>query len=60
MPEVSVVIPSLNEEKTIGNCIRKVKAMFEVHHIDCVVPNVLTLYTPPHFQNFLTIKHPFV
>lgn len=34
MPEVSVVIPSLNEEKTIGNCIRKVKAMFEVHHID--------------------------
>ncbi|KAF5417535.1 MAG: hypothetical protein C5S38_01550 [Candidatus Methanophagaceae archaeon] len=26
----------------------------------CVVPNVLTLYTPPHFQNFLTIKPPFV
>lgn len=34
MPDVSVVIPSLNEEKTIGNCITKVKAMFEAHHID--------------------------
>ena len=26
--EVSVVIPSLNEEKTIGVCIEKVKKVF--------------------------------
>jgi len=34
MPEVSVVIPSLNEEKTIGNCIAKVKEVFVENHID--------------------------
>jgi len=34
MPEVSVVIPSLNEEKTIGNCIAKVKEVFVENHIN--------------------------
>ena len=31
--EVSVVIPSLNEEKTIGICIEKVKKVFREHNI---------------------------
>ncbi len=34
MPEVSVVIPSLNEEGTIGRCIEKVKGVFNENHID--------------------------
>jgi glycosyltransferase involved in cell wall biosynthesis len=34
MPEVSVVIPSLNEEKTIGNCIEKVNDVFVENHLD--------------------------
>jgi len=34
MPEVSVVMPSLNEEGTIGRCIEKVKAVFNENHID--------------------------
>ena len=32
--EVSVVIPSLNEEKTIGICIEKVKKVFKEHNIN--------------------------
>lgn len=34
MVEVSVIIPSLNEEKTIGICIEKVKKVFEKYNID--------------------------
>jgi glycosyltransferase involved in cell wall biosynthesis len=34
MSEVSVVIPSLNEEGTIGRCIEKVKGVFNKNHID--------------------------
>lgn len=34
MPEVSVVIPSLNEEDTIGICIEKIKKIFKEHNID--------------------------
>jgi len=34
MTEVSVVIPTLNEEKTIATCINKVKKVFEDNNID--------------------------
>ena len=34
MPEVSVVIPSKNEEKTISACVEKLKKIFSDHHID--------------------------
>ena len=34
MPEVSVVIPSLNEEGTIARCIEKVKRVFNENHIE--------------------------
>jgi glycosyltransferase involved in cell wall biosynthesis len=34
MTEVSVVIPTKNEEKTIGLCIEKIKKVFTEHHID--------------------------
>ena len=34
MPEVSVVMPSLNEEGTIGRCIEKVKKVFDENHLD--------------------------
>ncbi len=34
MPEVSVVIPSMNEEDTIGICIEKVKKVFKDYNID--------------------------
>jgi len=34
MVDVSVVIPSLNEEKTIGICIEKVKKVFAEHNIN--------------------------
>ena len=34
MTEVSVVIPTLNEEKTIAICINKVKKVFEENNID--------------------------
>jgi glycosyltransferase involved in cell wall biosynthesis len=34
MPEVSVVIPSMNEEKTIGICIEKVNKVFRQYKID--------------------------
>ncbi len=34
MVEVSVVIPTLNEEKSIGICIEKVKKVFEKYNID--------------------------
>ena len=34
MPEVSVVMPSLNEEGTIGRCIEKIKKVFDENHID--------------------------
>ena len=32
--EVSVIIPSLDEEKTIGICIEKVKKVFEEYNIN--------------------------
>ncbi|HUV79664.1 MAG TPA: glycosyltransferase family 2 protein [Candidatus Bathyarchaeia archaeon] len=34
MPKVSVVMPSMNEEGTIGECIEKIKRVFDEHHID--------------------------
>ena len=34
MPEVSVVIPTKNEEKSIGICIEKVQKVFKEHQID--------------------------
>lgn len=34
MPEVSVVIPSLNEEATIRECIEKMQKVFNDNHID--------------------------
>jgi len=34
MPEVSVVIPTKNEEKSIGICIEKIQKVFNEHHID--------------------------
>lgn len=32
--EVSVILPSLNEEKSIGTCIRKIKKVFKEHGIN--------------------------
>ena len=34
MTEVSVVIPTKNEEKTISICIEKIQRVFTEHHID--------------------------
>ncbi|NMX21183.1 hypothetical protein C5S30_01825 [ANME-1 cluster archaeon GoMg4] len=34
MPELSVVIPTKNEEKTIGIGIQKIQKVFNEHHID--------------------------
>ena len=34
MPEVSVVIPTKNEEESIGKCIEKIQGVFNEHHID--------------------------
>ncbi len=34
MPEVSIVIPTKNEEKSIGICIEKIQKVFNEHHID--------------------------
>jgi glycosyltransferase involved in cell wall biosynthesis len=34
MPDVSVVIPTLNEEETIATCINKVKKVFKEQNID--------------------------
>ena len=34
MTEVSVVIPTKNEEASIGICIEKVQGVFAEHHID--------------------------
>jgi len=34
MPEISVVIPTKNEEKSIGICIEKIQKVFNEHHID--------------------------
>jgi len=33
VPQVSVIMPSFNEEKTIGNCIRKINEIFEKNGI---------------------------
>ena len=46
--EVSVVIPSLNEEKTIGICIEKVKKVFEEYNIsgEIIVSDNSTDRTP--------------
>jgi len=33
-PQVSVVIPTKNEEKSIGICIEKIQTVFNEHHID--------------------------
>ena len=34
MPEISVVIPTKNEEKSIGICIEKIQTVFSEYHID--------------------------
>ena len=34
MIEISVVIPTKNEEKSIGKCIEKIQRVFIEHHID--------------------------
>jgi len=34
MPEISVVIPTKNEEKSICICIEKIQKVFNEHHID--------------------------
>jgi len=34
MVEVSVVIPTMNEEVSIGTCIKKIRKVFAKHHID--------------------------
>jgi glycosyltransferase involved in cell wall biosynthesis len=34
MSEVSVVIPTKNEENSIGKCIEKIQKVFNEHHID--------------------------
>ena len=34
MREVSAVIPTKNEEKSIGECIEKIQRVFNEHHID--------------------------
>ena len=34
MTEVSVVIPTKNEEASIGICIEKIQRVFTEHHID--------------------------
>ena len=34
MTQVSVVIPTKNEEKSIGICIQKIQKVFNEHHID--------------------------
>ena len=34
MTEVSVVIPTKNEEKSIGKCIEKIQRVFNEHHTD--------------------------
>ena len=34
MPEISVVIPTKNEEKSIEKCIEKIQEVFNEHHID--------------------------
>ncbi|MFA4662848.1 glycosyltransferase family 2 protein [Pyrococcus kukulkanii] len=46
--EVSVVIPTLNEEKTIGRCIEKIKKVFEEHNIkgEIIVADNSTDRTP--------------
>ena len=35
--KVSVVIPTKNEEKSIGICIEKIQKVFNEHHIDCEI-----------------------
>ena len=34
MTKISVVIPTKNEEKSIGICIEKIQKVFNEHHID--------------------------
>jgi glycosyltransferase involved in cell wall biosynthesis len=34
MPEISVVIPTKNEEKSIGICIEKIQRVFSEYHVD--------------------------
>ena len=48
MHEVSVVIPTKNEEKTIGICIEKIQRIFTEHHIagEIIVSDSSTDNTP--------------
>ncbi|MDD1702848.1 MAG: glycosyltransferase family 2 protein [Methanoregula sp.] len=47
-PEVSVVLPALDEERTIGECIRKIQEVFRVNAIDgeIIVSDASTDRTP--------------
>ena len=51
MKEVSVVIPTKNEEKSIGKCIEKIKRIFNDHHID----GEIIVANKPFLSNFLTV-----
>ena len=55
--EVSVIIPSLNEEKTIGECIEKVKRVFDERNIkgEIIVADNSTDRTP-EIARFLGAK----
>jgi len=55
--KVSVVIPTKNEEETIGECIRKIKRVFNEDHIDgeIIVADNSTDKTP-QIAKFLGVK----
>lgn len=54
MPEISVVMPSMNEEGTIGGCIEKIKRVFDEQHIDgeIIVADNSTDKTPEIASSF--------
>ncbi|HUK38607.1 MAG TPA: glycosyltransferase family 2 protein [Methanomicrobiales archaeon] len=47
-PDVSVILPALNEEKTIASCIGKIQAAFRDHHLsgEIIVSDSSTDATP--------------
>ena len=53
MTELSVVIPTKNEEKSIGICIEKIQKVFNDHHIDgeIIVADNSTDNTPEIAKN---------
>ena len=57
MPELSVVIPTKNEEKSTGICIQKIQKVFNEHHIDgeIIIADNSTDNTP-EIANSLGVK----